>query len=430
MPWYDGRMSSRPPVPQTPLEKTIEPELGTERIPKERYTSPEWARREWDRMWTRVWLLAGREADVAVPGDWFTFDVGPESIIVARGRAGALHAHYNVCLHRGNRLCEPGRGHSPTFSCRYHAWEWNLDGTLRCATDAQDFTQGLPPGLRLGPVRIATWGGFVWMTMDPDAEPLEDYLGVIPEHLAPYAFDEHALVDDVTLEIDCNWKTCVDAFNEAYHVQGTHPELLEYSDDVNVQIDLYGRHSRFIFPVGVPSPRLGRLSKVPQWLGDIILRGVGIDPETFAGGPADVKPAALAASRALGEQLGMDLSALRDEQLLDDYHYTIFPNVTLNVHGRGFWLFRHRPHPTDPEKMLFDFQDYMRWPASLGPRERPAHRRDVQGGTSLGIVLDQDLYNLPRVQAGMRSRAFEGLLLNRQERRIRHFHRVLESYVG
>jgi len=266
--------------------------------------------------------------------------------------------------------------------------------------------------------------------MDPEAEPLEEYLGVIPEHLAPYAFDEHALVDDVTLEIDCNWKTCVDAFNEAYHVQGTHPELLEYSDDVNVQIDLYGRHSRFIFPVGVPSPRLGRISKVPRWLGDIILRGVGIDPETFEGGPADVKPAALAASRALGEQLGMDLSALRDEQLLDDYHYTIFPNVTLNVHGRGFWLFRHRPHPTDPEKMLFDFQDYMRWPASLGPRDRAAHRRDVQGGTSLGIVLDQDLYNLPRVQAGMRSRGFEGLLLNRQERRIRHFHRVLESYLG
>jgi phenylpropionate dioxygenase-like ring-hydroxylating dioxygenase large terminal subunit len=93
--------------------------------------------------------------------------------------------------------------------------------------------------------------------MDPAAEPLAEYLGVIPDHLAPYHFEEHALVDDVTLEIDCNWKTCVDAFNEAYHVQGTHPELLEYSDDVNVQIDLYGKHSRFIYPVGVARPRVG-----------------------------------------------------------------------------------------------------------------------------------------------------------------------------
>jgi phenylpropionate dioxygenase-like ring-hydroxylating dioxygenase large terminal subunit len=415
---------------QTPLDKAVEPDLGTALIPKDRYLSATFARREWDHMWTRVWLLAGPEADVAAPGDWFAVDIGSESIIVARDRAGVLHAHYNVCLHRGNRLCEPGRGHSPTFSCRYHAWEWNLDGTLRHATDAETFPQGIPSDLRLGALRCDTWGGFVWVTMSSDVEPLAEYLGVVPEHLAPYRFDEHVLVDDVTLTIDCNWKTCVDAFNEAYHIQGTHPELLEYSDDVNVQIDLYGRHSRFIYPVGVPSPRLGRQTRVPRWLGDIVLRGSGIDPETFTGTAADVKPAAIAAGRKLAADIGMDLSALRDDQLLDDYHYTIFPNVTLNIHGRGFWLFRHRPHPTDPQKMLFDFQDYLRWPASLGPRERPPHRTDAEGGTSLGVVLDQDLYNLPRVQAGMRSRAFEGLLLSAQERRVRHFHRVLDDYLS
>jgi hypothetical protein len=114
--------------------------------------------------------------------------------------------------------------------------------------------------------------------------------------------------------------------------------------------------------------------------------------------------------------------------MIDDFHYTIFPNVTLNIHARGFWLFRHRPHPSDPNRMYFDFQDYAHVPAGM-PRERPAHRRDTQGGTSLGLVLDQDLHNLPRVQAGMQSRAFGGLLLSDQERRIRHFHRVLESYV-
>jgi phenylpropionate dioxygenase-like ring-hydroxylating dioxygenase large terminal subunit len=413
----------------TPTEKTVEPELGHALVPKERYTSAAFAELEWDRMWTHVWLLAGWERDVAQPGDWFTFEIGPESIIVTRDRGGRLRAHYNVCQHRGNRLCEPGRGRSSTFSCRYHAWEWNLDGTLRHATDADTFPQGIPPGLRLGSLRCETWGGFVWVTMDPAAEPLADYLGVVPAHLAPYRFEEHVLVDDVTLEVACNWKTCVDAFNEAYHVQGTHPELLEYSDDVNVQIDLYGRHSRFIYPVGSPSPRLGPLSRIPRWLGDIVLRGVGIEPETFAGTVDDVKPAALAAGRALAEQLGIDVSGLRDEQLLDDYHYTIFPNVTLNVHGRGFWLFRHRPHPEDPQRMFFDFQDYLRWPASLGARERPPHRTDAQGGTSLGVVLDQDLHNLPRVQAGMRSRAFAGLLLGAQERRIRHFHRTLEGYL-
>ena len=417
-------------VAATPLEKTIEPDMGAGLIPKERYLSRDFAEREWNHMWTKVWLLAGVERDVATPGDWFTFDLGRESIIVTRARDGHLHAHFNVCLHRGNRLCEPGRGQAQTFTCRYHAWEWNLDGSLRCATDVRDFPQGVPPDLRLGALRVDTWGSFVWVSMDPNIEPLAEYLGVIPSHLAPYHFDEHVLVDDVTLALHCNWKTCVDAFNEAYHVQGTHPELLEYSDDVNVQIDLYGKHSRFIYPVGSPSPRLGPLTRIPHWLREIVMRGVGIDPDTFTGGVADVKPAVLAASRRLATDLGMQVDALRDEQLLDDYHYTVFPNVTLNIHGRGFWLFRHRPHPTDPDQMLFDFQDWLRWPASLGPRERPVHRTNVDGGTSLGVVLDQDLFNLPRVQAGMHSQAFPGLFLSTQERRIRHFHRVLEQYVG
>ena len=415
---------------ETPLDKAPEPDLGTGIIPKERYTSVEFARLEWERMWTRTWLLAGPLQDVRDPGDFFTFEIGPESILVARDRDGRLHAHANVCLHRGNRLCEPGRGHAATFSCRYHAWEWNLDGTLRHATDPDSFRPGcLPAGLRLGALRCDAWGGFVWVTMHPDAPPLAEYLGVVPAHLAPYHFEEHVLVDDVTVAIDCNWKTCVDAFNEAYHVQAIHPELLEYSDDVNVQIDLYDRHSRFIYPVGRPSPRLGKSTKIPRWLGDIVMRGSGIDPDTFTGGVDDVRPAVFAATRQLGADLGMDLSELRDEQLLDDYHYTIFPNVTLNIHGRGFWLFRHRPHPTDPHRMLFDFQDYMRWSPQLGERPRPAPRTDVMGGTSLGIVLDQDLYNLPRVQAGMRSSAFAGLVLGDQERRIRHFHKVLDHYL-
>ena len=417
------------PLHQTPLAKAPEPELGTDPIPKERYLSADFMRRERERLWPRVWLLAGPEADVARPGDWFTLEIGAESILVARARDGRLHAHHNVCLHRGNRLCEPGRGHSPTFSCRYHAWEWNLDGSLRCATDAHTFTQGLPAGLRLGPVRCETWGGFVWVSMDPGGESLADYLGVIREHLAPYHFEEHVLIDDVTLEIECNWKACVDAFNEAYHLQGTHPELLEWTDDVNVQIDLYDRHSRFILPVAQPSPRLARSSGIPAPVRELVLSGAGIDPERFAGTLEDVRPEVFAAIRRLGEQTGMDLTALHDAQLLDDFHYTIFPNVTLNLHGRGFWLFRHRPHPTDPERMLFDYQEYQRWPASLGPRERPALRRDIAGGTSLGVVLEQDLHNLPRVQAGMRSRAFGGLLLSSQERRIRHFHHVLERYV-
>ncbi len=410
-------------------EKPADPNLGTEPIPKERYTSAAFMRLEWERMWTRVWLLAGREADVAAPGDKVTFEVGPESILVARDRAGRIGAHHNVCLHRGNRLCAAGLGHAATFTCGFHGWDWSLDGTLRCAPDAETFPQGIPEGLRLVPVRCATWGGFVWINLDPHAGSLEDYLGVIPEHLAPYRFPAQALIDDVTIAVDCNWKTSVDAFNEAYHVAATHPQLLEYTDDVNVRIDIYDRHSRFIFPVAAPSPRLGRLERIPEPIRELVMRGCNIDPDTFTGTLADVRPAIFAATRTLCTDVGIDVSGLSDEQLIDDYHYTIFPNVTLNIHGRGFWLFRHRPHPTDPGKMLFDFQDYAHTPGGVQP-PRPAPRAYHAGSTSLGEVLDQDLANLASVQAGMGSRAFRGLFLGAQERRIRHFHRTLDTYIG
>jgi phenylpropionate dioxygenase-like ring-hydroxylating dioxygenase large terminal subunit len=416
------------PFPPLPAEAAA---LGTAPIPKDRYTSVEFARLERERLWPRVWLLAGIEADVAAPGDWFTFEIGTESIIVARDRGGSLRAHYNVCLHRGNRLCEPGRGHGPSFSCRYHAWEWDLDGRLRCATDAHTFPGGLPTDLRLGSVRVDTWGGFVWITMDPAAPSLTDYLGPVGDVVAPYGLTDYALTDDVTLELECNWKTCVDAFNEVYHVQGTHPEILDYTDDVAVPITLLGRHSGFVFPVGRPSPRLGTANRIPQGLRDLVMVGAGVDPATFTGSVGDVQPAVQAGMRRLLTSVGMDVSRLSDAQMLDDQHVTIFPNVTFNLHARGFWLFRHRPHPSDPNRMYFDFQDWQRWSDELGPRPaRPALRHDTEGGTSLGIVLDQDLYNLPRVQAGMRSRAFEALLLNDQELRIRHFHHVLEQYVS
>jgi hypothetical protein len=131
--------------------------------------------------------------------------------------------------------------------------------------------------------------------------------------------------------------------------------------------------------------------------------------------------------------LGCDFSELNDEQMVDDFHYTLFPNVTLNIHSRFTWVFRHRPHPEDPNRMFFDFWNLVRAPAHRLPRPEREHHRASEGASLAGIpggdVLDQDLYNLPRIQAGMRSAAFPGLHLSSQEIRVRHFHDVLARYV-
>ena len=131
------------PSLSTPMERAPVPGLGTDPVPKERYTSPVFAAQEWEKMWTRVWLLAGRASDAPEPGDYFTFEIGPESILVIRQADGSLSARHNVCMHRGNRLREPGRGHAESFSCLFHGWKYGIDGKLLEAQDPGCFPQGL-----------------------------------------------------------------------------------------------------------------------------------------------------------------------------------------------------------------------------------------------------------------------------------------------
>jgi phenylpropionate dioxygenase-like ring-hydroxylating dioxygenase large terminal subunit len=429
----EARSNARP---KTPLEKAPEPAYGTDPIPKTRYTDPDFMRSEWERMWTRTWLLAARESDLAQPGAYATFEIGPESILIVRQADGGLLAHYNVCQHRGNRLVEPGFGNAPLFRCRFHGWVYGRDGALATLTDEDRFPDGLDRSrLCLRPVACDTWGGFVWVNLDPNAGPLREYLGILPEHLDAYHFDEQSIVGDVTLEVDCNWKTCVDAFNEAYHVHATHPDLMTYSDDVDVQIDCYPRHSRFIYKIGSVSPRLADSEALSESMRETIMRTHGVDPDDFQGTAHDVRAAVIRSMREkMGALQGIDFDDLHDSQLIDDLHYTIFPNVTLNIHARGFWLFRHRPHESDPNKMHFDFLNFV-WLRGIDV-PRPEHQQHASSAfriadmTPGGDVLDEDMHNLPRIQAGMRSSAYQELTLAEHERRIRHFHDTLMGYIA
>ena len=162
--------------------------------------------------------------------------------------------------------------------------------------DEDTFTQGVPQETALVEVPCDTWGGFVWFNMNPDAEPLLEFLEPVNWHLDPYHMDEYAIVQDLTIEWDTNWKASVDAFNEVYHVQGIHPQLLESLDDIHVQIDLYERHNRYLVPFGLVSPRYPNQEEITQPLKEF-LRGTGIDPDTFEGGMGDVRPAMQAATK-------------------------------------------------------------------------------------------------------------------------------------
>jgi len=414
--------------PRTPADKAPDPELGTAPIAKERYVSPEFMRLEWEKIWTKAWLLGGLESDLAEPGDYISTEIGRESVLLVRQADGKVRAFYNVCLHRGNRLRPTGTGSAESFKCQYHHWEYAIDGAFKRIPDLDTFPQGAPPCRGLVELPCDTWGSFVWFSLDLDVGPLRAFLDPMPQHLDPYNFHKMALTRDITVEWDCNWKTSVDAFNESYHVQGIHPQLMWYLHDLDIQIDCYERHNRYLIPFATWSPRVRRPPSIPDPI-KVIMKSAGMDPADYDEPLENIRRDVQQWKRRHGPAQGKDYSRLNDDQLTDDYHYLIFPNVTLNAHADDLMLFRQRPHPTDPNRMFYDIWTFELVPHGHERPERPRHQHFRHGDKSIGLVLDQDAANLPGVQAGMQSAAFKGLWIGSQELRIRHFHKVIDDFV-
>ena len=414
---------------KTPAEKAPEPNMGAEVIPKDRYLSKDFMQLEWDRMWSKVWLDGCREEEIPEPGDYITTEIGNESILIVRGNDMKCRAFYNVCNHRGNQVKFDKCGNAKTLQCAYHYWEYDLDGTLMNIPDEEDFPQGCPRDkLSLKEVKSDTWGGFVWFNLDPNCEPLADFLGIIPEHLDAYHFENMKMVMNTTIEWDCNWKVSVDAFNESYHVQAIHPELTYMLDDVDIQIDLYEKHNRYLIGFQTYSPRIEDPGEVPEAIAEP-MKVIGMNPDDYNGRVADVRLDMQKFKRENQDKLGRDYSELNDDQLTDDYHYYIFPNLTLNTHSDTMMMFRQRPHEEDPDKMYWDLQMFQMLPEGTEV-PLPDHEQYGHGEKSVGLVLDQDSVNVPHIQKGMKSVGFEGLWINTQERRIRHMHKTLMDYIN
>ena len=446
-------------------DKEPEPNLSYELIPKERYTSEEFMKLEWDHVWTKVWLRGGLSQDLKRPDDYITTEIGDISIILIRGKDMKVRAFYNVCKHRGNTLAQQPRGKiDKTFKCSYHRWQYDAQGQLVDAPDPHTFPQGVcDPSLHLDELPCEEWNGWIMYSMNPNVRPLDEWLGPVKNHLEAYKFDKMDLVMDMTVEWNCNWKASVDAFNETYHVWGTHPQLMDWLDDQNVQIDLYDIHNRYLVPFGIPSPRphIDQEEIGPNLA--VYMEQHGVDPKNFDGNAQQARRAIQLAQRERADEMGWDFSNLNDDQLSDDYHYCVFPNVTLNTHATNYMMFTQRPHAKDPNKCLYDLQmftlptdtnnkrakqaeEVKNSNADEEIRVNPGMDEAVQGDSddtgrpehiyikdgeehTLGEVLDQDAHNLPYVQKGMNNPAYKGLWCGEQERRIIHFHQVVDRLI-
>jgi choline monooxygenase len=201
-------------------------------LPYSWYADPTVALLEQERLFARHWQYVARADQLAEPGSFATAAVGSLPVVLVRGRDGELRGFVNVCRHRGFLLCE-GDGRRETLQCPYHAWTYDLDGSLRRAPRA-DAEPGFDASeLGLAPVSVASWGPFVFACPSPEPLPLEEWLGEIPSLLRDDGVDLDALAFHFRAEPDeyaCNWKVAVENFLECYHCQLAHPTLAKAMD--------------------------------------------------------------------------------------------------------------------------------------------------------------------------------------------------------
>jgi nitrite reductase/ring-hydroxylating ferredoxin subunit len=423
---------------------------GTNFVSKERYISREFYDLEMEKLWPRVWQIACREEEIPNPGDYFEYEIGEESILVVRSDRDTIKAFFNACTHRGTRLASGiGNFANDEVRCRYHAWRWDLDGSTKEIVDRDDFGETVPESaVRLGDVEVGRWGGFVFVNMDPNCVPLEEYLGDIPRLLAPYHYDQMRFRAYLTTVFDCNWKIVIDSFNESYHPQGTHPQMLTWYDDTIMGYKAHGLHSFMGVAEGRkrrigPSPRLGLRDEDFDELELLITqveatRGLWsredharINELQKTGLPEGVKAIDILDEFRVNslKARGVDLDGMTTDEILGGGVYHIFPNLLGPGSPGNVTLYRARPNG-GPDSTIMEMWA-LEW---VSPEaDAPAFNRRFYADWAekdWGLINNQDYGNYAEVQRGMKSRGFKGLLLNPvQEANLLHMHRIIDQYI-
>jgi Rieske 2Fe-2S family protein len=429
-------------------------------VPRGRYIDREFLRLELERLFPRTWLNACRVDEVERVGQYVDFEIGGQSIVIVRTEDG-LRAYFNACRHRGTRLVQ-GQGRIGEFRCPFHAWRWNLDGSLKYQADAKNFDPRPADELCLPECRLDTWGGWVFINLDGRAEPLLDFLAPMPERLRDFKLEEMRIAWYKSVILPANWKTSLDAFIESWHVPGTHPQLLrpdkhstpptiteceQYGDTFN---ELFGYHSRH-----ADHFRYG-----PDGDADKLRATYGVDPtavhtnvvynlrelralylKTDLGAAEELQHTEGAAGpggNAIYQQLrkqharaaGIAVPDLSSQQLKDGmYDWHVFPNTVFLLEMGCMLTYRARPNGDDPDSCIFDVQGLELPPSEGLPTALPQHFENWRDG-DVGAILTQDFSNMSEVTIGLHSRHYDGHRLNtEQEMTIWNYHRAMDEFL-
>ncbi len=267
---------------------------GATTLPARYYVDPAYFAREMDRLFAAMWICAGRREQIEPAGRFVVREVLGESVIVTTDGSGRIQAFFNVCRHRGTRLCTEADGRfAGTIQCPYHSWTYDLAGRLVGAPHMDEVPHFRREDYPLQRVHAAEWDGHVFINLSGDPPPLASQLADLPDKFRAWRMQELRLGHRVVYDIKANWKLIVQNYNECLHCPNLHPAL--------------NRLSHYLSGENEP-----------------------LQP-TYMGGRMDLRPGV--------ETLSMDgtcprafLPGLSPEDVRRVYYYVIFPNMFLSLH--------------------------------------------------------------------------------------------------
>jgi Rieske 2Fe-2S family protein len=344
---------------------------GATTLPAAYYVDLSYFTREMDALFARMWICAGRTEQIARPGQFLVREVLGESIIITRSAAGAVNAFYNVCRHRGTRLCTEHEGtFGGSIQCPYHAWTYDLDGRLIGAPHMEEVPHFAKDEYPLHRVQADTWDGHIFLNLSANPAPLLEQLSDLPGKFRPWRMEELRLGKRIVYDVRANWKLVIQNYNECLHCPNLHPALNKLSHYLS----------------GENEPLQA----------------------TYMGGRMDLRPGV--------DTLSMDgscprafLPGLSPEDVRRVYYYAIFPNMLLSLHPD--YMMVHSLWPIAPDRTI----NICEW--HFHPDEVARKGFDAADAVDFWDLTNrQDWHVCELSQAGIASRAYTpGPYSNRED---------------
>jgi phenylpropionate dioxygenase-like ring-hydroxylating dioxygenase large terminal subunit len=357
-------------------------------LPVDRYTDPGLYQQEVDSLFRKTWLFAGHVSELP-RGSYRVLDLPFAPVVLTRAQDGHVHALLNACRHRGAPVVREQCGTAKKLVCQYHSWAYDLDGRLVHTPQPRDFPPDIKDDHDLGTVRCEVQNGFVFVNLDQDALPLEEFLRPLAYRFGDLASENMWLISRKSYDVKCNWKLMVEAFLESYHLPTIHPDTAATFLSVEravMTLHPHGHstmHNPFMAVIG------GAEQGVMHWSSSL---------PTMPG------------TSSYYDDVGASLFA--------------FPNTVVPLDPAGYPVMNYWPTAIDRTRL--DMQWYGVASADSQGEIDPEWLMRQAG---FDVLTDQDIANLEPIQISIESAAHTGVPLSYQERRIWQFHREIDQLI-